>query len=128
MGKTCVQCKADIEAWNEKCGGCGYTLVLEPDAVLQERRLRAPALGALLFTQGWCFGARMYGWFLLSLIPMVGIIVLPIMVLFGRRWAWKAGGWTDWQEFEDRMRLLDVLSAIWIVLLIGGWSLLRLRG
>ena len=76
MKKTCADCKKQVEEWNEKCGGCGFTLVIEPDEKRRARYLRGPSLGALLWTQGWTFGARLYLWFLLSLIPIVGFVAL----------------------------------------------------
>lgn len=125
---TCDACRADVEAWNERCQGCGFTLVLEPDEERRARALRRPALGALFFTQGWALGARLYGWFVLSLIPVVGFVALGALVLYGRRWSWKRGGWSDWKEFESRTRLLDVISLVWIAGLAVGWLLLRKNG
>ncbi|MBI5794662.1 hypothetical protein HZA87_06335 [Candidatus Uhrbacteria bacterium] len=115
--KTCARCKKEVEAWNERCGGCGFTLVLEPDEKRRAKFLRGPSLGAFLFTQGWTFGARLYFWFLISLIPVFGIAALVLGVIFGRRWSWKYGGWSDWEEFVNRMRMMDVIGVVWIGLL-----------
>lgn len=123
--KTCKQCKLDVKEWNERCGGCGFTLILEPDEKIKARYLRTPALGALLWTQGWTFGARMYLWFILSLIPVVGLVALIVCVIFGRRWSWKQGGWSDWETFHQRMRLLDAVAVIWIIGVIIMWLYLR---
>ena len=125
MQTTCTSCTAEIDALKEKCHACGLELVVEPDDVVRARSLRRPSLGALFFTQGFALGARLYGWFLLSLVPVVGLAALAAMVVFGRRWSWKRGGWTDWKEFEDRMRLLDVIAAVWIVSMLIGWWALR---
>jgi len=94
-------------------------LVMEPDEERRARYLRIPSLGALLFTQGWAFGARLYGWFLLSLIPVFGLIALFVCVAFGRRWSWKHGSWGSWEEFIARMRLLDGIALAWVILLAG---------
>lgn len=115
---TCVNCKKEVEAWNERCGACGFTLVLEPDEKRRVRFLRGPALGALLFTQGWTFGARVYFWFLISLIPVFGIAALILCVIFGRRWSWKYGGWSDWEDFVKRMRVMDAIGVAWILILV----------
>ncbi len=129
MDQVCKQCKEKIEEWNERCHGCGFILVLEPDEKKRARYLRGPALGALLWTQGWAFGARLYVWFLLSLIPIVGFVALFALLLFGRRWAWKYGGWSDWDEFKSRMRLLDVLSVIWVGgVMVAYWYLRSIAG
>jgi len=117
MKQTCTSCKQEVEAWNEKCGACGFTLELVPDDQKKARYLRTPALGALLFTQGWTLGSRMYFWFLLSLIPIVGIVALMISIFFGRRLSWKYGGWSDWNEFTKRMKYMDMLGIVWLVIL-----------
>ena len=114
MATTCVQCKQQIEQWNQQCGSCGYHVVLEKDEEMKERYLRAPSLGALLFTQGWTFGSRLYVWFLLSLMPVVGLVALFACLWFGRRWSWKYGGWESWEVFEKRMRTLDLVALVWI--------------
>ena len=124
-GKTCQNCKAQVREWNERCNGCGFTLVLEPDEKTRAKFLRGPSLGALLWTQGWTFGARLYVWFLLSLIPIVGLVVLMIMLIAGRRLSWQYGGWGDWDEFRPRMRLLDALAGIWIVGMLVIWLWFR---
>ncbi|MBI2485025.1 hypothetical protein HYW18_02685 [Candidatus Uhrbacteria bacterium] len=115
---VCQNCKALVEEWNKKCGACGVHLVMEPAEAVRARYLRGPSLGALLWTQGWAFGARLYVWFLLSLVPIAGIVALVVLVLFGRRWSWKRGGWASWEEFQDRMRLLDAIGVCWIATLV----------
>lgn len=127
MTKTeCKNCQEKVRIWNEECAGCGYKLVIEPEDKVKARYLRQPSLGALLWTQGWAFGARLYFLFLLSLIPAVGIAALILGVIFGRRWSWRFGGWGSWEEYQERMRLMDVLGGVWICLLIGVYFYLRL--
>jgi hypothetical protein len=92
-------------------------LVMEPEEAARARYLRGPSLGALLWTQGYAFGARLYLWFLLSLIPIAGVVALVALVMFGRRWSWGRGGWASWEEFQDRMRLLDMIGICWVLTL-----------
>lgn len=115
----CSLCEQVVEEWNKKCASCGMHLVLEPNEALKARYLRGPSLGALLFTQGWAFGARLYVWFLISLIPAVGLVALFACLIFGRRWSWKHGGWASFDEFRARMRLMDIVAVIWVLLLIS---------
>jgi hypothetical protein len=119
MSKICEQCKKTVDECNEKCGDCGYVLVMEPEEKLRAKYLRAPSLGALLFTQGWALGARLYILFLFSLIPIIGIPNMIICILFGRQLSWKFGGWSDWQEFQKWMKILDGLAIVWILILVG---------
>jgi hypothetical protein len=116
---TCKQCKQQVELWNKECGSCGFHLVLEPDEARRARFLRGPSLGAMLFTQGWAFGARLYLWFLLSFVPIVGILVLVALLIFGRRWSWKYGVWASWEDFTRRMHLLDLIAVLWVLILVG---------
>lgn len=125
METICTNCKLEVDALKAKCAACGLTLVLEPDEAKRARSLRMPSLGALLFTQGWTLGARTYLLFLLSLIPVVGIGVLIVAVLFGRRLSWKHGEWASWEEFEERMHWLDLMSFVWIGILAIAWIFLR---
>lgn len=125
MNKTCTSCKAEVEIWNKKCGGCGYTLVLQPDEARRAQYLKTPSLGALLWTQGWTFGARLYLLFLLSLVPLAGFVVLFVCLIYGRRLSWKYGGWEDWSSFQERMRLLDAISLLWIIGVMVGYFYLR---
>lgn len=111
--------------WEKMCQSCGYHLVIEPDDRLRQRYLRTPSLGALLFTQGWMLGARMYLLFALSLIPVVGLVPLIFGTLFGRQMAWRFGGWSDWTEFQKRMRLLDIIGVLWVTTLIGFYFLIK---
>ncbi|KKT70096.1 MAG: hypothetical protein UX09_C0057G0009 [Candidatus Uhrbacteria bacterium GW2011_GWE2_45_35] len=118
MEKTCRLCQAKVEEWNEKCRGCGFTLILEPEEKTRAKYLRTPSLGALFFTQGWALGARLYLFFALSLIPIVGIPILVITTLFGRRLSWKLGGWSDWGEFQKWMKIMDVVGICWLIFLV----------
>lgn len=123
--KICNKCKQQVELWNKQCSSCGFHLVLEPDEARRARFLRAPSLGAMLFTQGWALGARLYFWFLLSLVPIFGFAVLFILLFFGRRLSWKSGSWASWDKYTKRMRLLDVISIFWIAVLVFIYLYLR---
>jgi len=123
--KTCPDCKRLVKEWNEKCVDCGFTLVMEPEVQIRARYLRGPALGALLFTQGWSVGARTYLWFIASLIPIVGIGALIILTLFGRRISWERGGWASWEEFQTRMRVMDIVGVVWVLLLIATYFVVK---
>ncbi len=121
MNQVCTQCHKVVEEWNKKCGSCGFHLVMVPDEQLQDQYLKTPSLGALLFTQGWAFGSRLYVWFLISLIPGVGLVALFACLFFGRRWSWKYGGWDSWQQYTQRMKLMDHLGMIWIGVLFTSY-------
>ena len=122
---VCQNCKARAVALDQECAACGFRVIIEPEAATRERFLRAPSLGALFFTQGWALGARLYLWFVLSMIPLVGFVALAVCFVFGRRLAWKQGGWTDWEEYERRLKHLDWLAVGWIGLLVCVWWLAK---
>jgi|SRR3989338_6682352 len=113
----CEHCLASIKQLEKECRTCGFQITVEPTKQVRERFLRVPSLGALLFTQGWTLGARLYLWFVISLIPIAGLAALVACVIFGRRWSWKYGGWRNWETFERRMKILDGIGIIWIIIL-----------
>lgn len=121
----CKQCQHQIDLWNKTCASCGFHLVLEPDEAVRAKYLHGPSLGAMLFTQGWTLGARLYLWFLLSLVPVIGIAVLILCLFFGRNWSWKYGGWKSWSEFQARMKWLDLIAVIWVIILAGVYLWVR---
>jgi len=123
--KVCPECRSLVHDWNEQCKDCGFEILIEPTDKARARYLRRPSLGALLWTQGWAVGARLYIWFLLSLIPIVGVAVLILLVIFGRRWSWKRGSWGSWEEFTARMRVMDWIGAVWVAALVLVYLLLR---
>jgi len=117
MNNLCGSCQTKVEEWHEKCKSCGFTLIVEPEEKTRAKYLRTPSLGALFFTQGWTLGARLYIPFLLSLIPIVGIPVMVVCVLFGRRLSWKFGSWSDWSEYQKWMKIMDLIGVAWIIIL-----------
>ena len=123
--QSCPDCKARVRELQEQCKGCGFNIIVEPKEAARARYLRGPSLGALFFTQGWTLGSRQYLWFIASLIPVVGIAALIICTLFGRRLAWKFGGWGSWEEYRQRMKLLDVVGIIWILILLSAYLIAR---
>ncbi len=123
--KSCPDCKQAARELQEKCRGCGFNIIIEPKEKAQARYLRGPSLGALFFTQGWALGSRQYLWFVLSLIPIVGVTSLIICTFFGRRLSWKTGGWSSWEEFRQRMRTLDIIGVIWILILVAVYLIAR---
>lgn len=125
MRKICSLCLAKAKEWKKKCLDCGFTLVLEPEEKSQAKYLRTPSLGALLFTQGWTLGARLYILFFLSLIPIVGIPILVVCVLFGRHLSWRFGGWSDWSEFTKWMRIMDIIGVVWVMILVIAYFLFK---
>lgn len=116
--RHCPKCREHVKEWNLRCKDCGFTLILEPKEEARKRYLRGPSLGALFFTQGWAFGARLYLLFVLSFIPIIGFLVLFAGFFFGRRLSWTQGGWGSWQEFQARMKILDLIGVAWVVFLL----------
>ena len=116
---TCPDCRIKVQELQEQCQHCGFNIIIEPKEKARARYLRGPSLGALFFTQGWTLGARQYLWFIASLIPSICIAALIICTLFGRQLAWKFGGWSSWEEFRQRMRVLDIIGVIWILILLA---------
>lgn len=125
FGKNCPDCLETLRELQRTCGSCGYRIELVPEEEDIERYLRRPSLGGLLWTQAYAFGTRQYGWFVLSLIPFVGVVALLVMCIFGRRRSWEIGGWESFEEFRRRQRLMDGFAYVWVAILVGLYLLAR---
>ena len=101
------------------CGSCGYTVELVPAEEMTARYLKRPSPGGLFWTQAYALGTRQYLWFILSLIPVVGIVALFVMFFFGRRLSWETGGWNSFAEYKKRQQLMDGLAYGWLAILLG---------
>ncbi len=123
--KSCPDCLQKLKEAQRACGACGYTVELVPKEEQIERYLKRPSPGGLFFTQAYAFGTRQYMWFIVSLIPVVGLAALVVMFLFGRRWSWHVGGWENFEEFKKRQRLMDTIAYVWLVVLLVGYAWLR---
>jgi hypothetical protein len=79
--------------------------------------------GAFLLNWIWGVGNNTYI-ALLTLVPFVGIIVMPFVLgAKGSRWAWRNGRWDSVEHFKRVQRLWALWGAIIVLcffLLIGG--------
>ncbi|HJN84773.1 MAG TPA: hypothetical protein QF873_00455 [Patescibacteria group bacterium] len=126
--KSCPDCLTKLREAQRACKACGYTIELVPKEEVMERYLRRPSPGGLFWTQGYALGTRQYMWFVVSLIPIAGFVALGAMFIFGRRWSWHVGGWSSFDEFKKRQRLMDTLAYVWFGGLVLVWAYLRWRG
>ena len=80
--------------------------------------------------RGWSWGAFLLNWIwaignstwigLLALIPYVGFIMVIILGIKGREWAWKNHKWESVEHFNRVQRLWS----IWGFIILGGMILL----
>ena len=79
--------------------------------------------GAFLLNWIWGVGNNTYI-ALLTLVPFVGIIVMPFVLgAKGSRWAWRNGRWDSVEHFKRVQRLWAVWGAVIVLgflLLVGG--------
>lgn len=118
LKRTCPECYTKLRELAQVCAGCGYKIELVTKDEDVERFIRRPSVGGLLWTQAYAFGSRQYIWFVLSILPLTGLIALPAMFLFGRRWSWHKGGWESFEEYKRRQILLDRIGTAWVLLLM----------
>jgi len=123
--KSCPDCLQKLKEAQRACHACGYVVELVPREKQIDRYLKRPSPGGLFFTQAYAFGTRQYLWFIISLIPVVGLVALVTMFLFGRRWSWHVGGWENFEEFKRRQRVMDRIAYAWLAILLLGYVYLR---
>lgn len=58
-------------------------------------------LGAFLVTPIWAFVHKKYIIALLSLIPIAGLIVSFMALIYGGKWAWDSKDWLSENEFSE---------------------------
>lgn len=66
----------------------------------------------------WALGNRLYGWALLSIIPLVGLFPWIVLTLVGRCMSWERGGWKSFDQFYQRQRVLKIIISIIILLVV----------
>ncbi len=125
--QKCTNIKVKAKQLDNQAKGCGFRVRLEPAEESMKRYLRTPSLGALLWTQVWAVGARMYFWFVLSLIPIVGFVPLIVLTIRGRQLSWNAGQWESFEVFKRRMRILDIVALVWFGILVGVYLYMRYK-
>ncbi len=123
--KMCPECMEKLKEAQRFCAACGYHVELVPDEVVMERFLRRPSPGGLFWTQAYALGTRQYLWFILSLIPIVGVVALFAMFFYGRRWSWKVGEWENFEEYRRRQILMDRIGYGWLATLLIGYIVVR---
>lgn len=73
------------------------------------------------FAMGWIYlaSSRLYKkalkYLLLALIPFAGLILNIRLGLKGRAMTWSEGPWLNFDEYQKRQRLLDIIGLIIII-------------
>ena len=112
---TCPQCKKEIKNKEKYCYNCG-TEIKEVHAILlsqeQAEFINKWSWGCFLSSIIWCIGSKLYWYALLFLIPVVNIAVWIFLSIKGRKTSWIKGKWENFEKFEKRQKLLDVIAVI----------------
>jgi len=76
--------------------------------------------GAFVASGIWPWGNKLYVWGILAFIPLIGIYVWIRLALEGRKMAWEQGGWTSFDQFKKRQKIMAwIILAVIILVLIG---------
>jgi hypothetical protein len=67
--------------------------------------------GACFLNGIWGVGNRTYG-ALLAFLPVLNIIMMPILGLYGRKWAWKNKHWESVEHFNNVQKKWDIAGFI----------------
>lgn len=113
---ACQACGEDFHETAPICPHCGA--VQKPRVRSNEGDDLPDGIG------GWSWGAFLLSWVwaignrtwigLLALVPLVGLIMLPILGMKGREWAWKNNDWEDVEHFNRVQRKWS----IWAIAII----------
>jgi len=91
------------------------------DAAELERVLKKWNWGAFFLTAIWGVGNRTYLG-LLGMVPVVNFIIMPVLGVYGNRWAWKNKKWRSLEEFEKHQRMWAKWGTILAVLTLLLWA------
>ena len=107
----CPECKSKIDPPQKNCELCGYEI---EHNLTQEQTifLRRRPFAAFLCTPIYAFGMRQYGWCILALFPFTYRIALVYLVLYGRKRAWRYGGWSSSEAFKQREEKALLVSIV----------------
>ncbi|KKQ27445.1 MAG: hypothetical protein US42_C0009G0035 [Candidatus Magasanikbacteria bacterium GW2011_GWC2_37_14] len=79
--------------------------------------------GAFIASGIWPWGNKLYLWGILAFIPLIGIYVWIRLAIEGRKLAWEQGGWTNFEQFKNRQKIMAwIILAIIILAFLGNLS------
>lgn len=130
----CMACGQKIASTAQFCPHCGAQQagVAVPAASVAPAAPQpshpAPAAAPLPEgVKGWSWGGFWLNWLwaafnkvwigLLALIPLVNLVMMVVLGLKGREWAWQKGGWRDVEHFRQVQKKWDI--AAWIVMALS---------
>lgn len=132
----CMACGQKIAATAQFCPHCGAQQAgvaapaasVAPPAPQSSRPAPAAAAAPLPEgVKGWSWGGFWLNWLwaafnkvwigLLALIPLVNLVMMVVLGLKGREWAWQKGGWRDVEHFRQAQKKWDI--AAWIVMALS---------
>lgn len=122
----CMHCGQQIPAANQACPHCGVQQNLTTTSPLAPAQ-QSPISSSIPLPEsikGWSWGAFWLSWIwaifnktwigLLALIPLVNLIMMVVLGLKGREWAWKNKTWSSVEHFNSVQRRWSIAG--WIVM------------
>lgn len=113
----CHGCRHQIHDSAVSCPKCGA-----PNAVTGSSRSSSTSVEMPDSIKGWSWGAFLLNWIwaignrtwigLLALIPYVGFIMVIILGIKGREWAWKNKQWDSVEHFNEVQRKWSIWGGI----------------
>ncbi|MDD2721859.1 MAG: zinc ribbon domain-containing protein [Gallionella sp.] len=131
----CMNCGQKIAPSAQTCPHCGAhqnnMAVANSHAPLQASAVpqTTPPPTSVLpeGIKGWSWGAFWFSWIwaifnktwigLLALIPLVNLVMMVVLGLKGREWAWQNKTWTSVEHFKRVQKKWDVAG--WIIIIAG---------
>ncbi len=76
--------------------------------------------GAFFSPFVWTLGNKLYLWAVGTLVPLFGIYAWIKLASSGREMAWVQKGWTGFEQFKKRQKIMMLIIIVVTILAIGG--------
>lgn len=124
----CMQCGQKIPSSAQNCPHCGAQQTQTAASIsVPPQAASLPASILPEGVKGWSWGAFWFSWIwaifnktwigLLALIPLVNLVMMVILGLKGREWAWRNKAWSSVEHFNRVQRKWSIAG--WIVMAVG---------
>jgi len=124
----CMQCGQKIHSSAQNCPHCGALQIQATASTsIPPQAASRPASTLPEGIKGWSWGAFWLSWIwaifnktwigLLALIPLVNLVMMVILGLKGREWAWRNNAWPSVEHFNHVQKKWSLAG--WIIMAVS---------
>lgn len=82
------------------------------------RYIEGASFTAFFFTPIWAFANRLYGWGIVSLLPIINMIIPFYLAFKGRGIAWTTSNWGSVMEFRHRQKTAAYIAGLVVLIVL----------